>query len=94
MQDVNERRQLLEETEKKAVRDALVEERSRYCLLVAFLKPVVDEEVAMLSELSHLQEVVDQIQKHTADPYALPPASEQVGVETSVLVIQRYVKFA
>ncbi|XP_049787449.1 protein MTSS 2 [Schistocerca cancellata] len=78
LQDVNERRQLLEETEKKAVREALVEERSRYCLLVAFLKPVVDEEVAMLSELSHLQEVVDQIQKHTADPYTLPPASEQV----------------
>ncbi|XP_067003165.1 BAR/IMD domain-containing adapter protein 2-like 1 isoform X2 [Anabrus simplex] len=78
MQDVTERRQLLEETEKQAVRAALIEERSRFCLLVAFLKPVVDEEVAMLSELSHLQEVVDQIQKHTADPYTLPPASEQV----------------
>jgi len=37
-----------------------------------------DEEVAMLSELSHLQEVVDQVQKLTADPYTLPPASEQV----------------
>jgi hypothetical protein len=37
-----------------------------------------DEEVAMLSELSHLQEVVDQVQKLTADPFTLPPASEQV----------------
>jgi len=37
-----------------------------------------DEEVAMLSELSHLQEVVDQVQKLTTDPYTLPPASEQV----------------
>ncbi|XP_075215913.1 uncharacterized protein LOC142321586 isoform X2 [Lycorma delicatula] len=78
LQDVTERRHILEETEKKAVRAALIEERSRFCLLVAFLKPVVDEEVAMLSELSHLQEVVDQLEKHTADPYTLPPASEQV----------------
>jgi hypothetical protein len=37
-----------------------------------------DEEVAMLSELSHLQEVVDQVQKLTTDPFALPAASEQV----------------
>lgn len=78
LQDVTEHRHLLEETEKQAVRAALVEERSRFCLFVAFLKPVVDEEVAMLSELSHLQEVVDQVQKLTTDPYTLPPASEQV----------------
>lgn len=41
LQDVNERRQLLEETEKQAVRSALLEERSRFCLFVGFLKPVV-----------------------------------------------------
>ncbi|KAL1129975.1 hypothetical protein AAG570_012919, partial [Ranatra chinensis] len=81
LQDVSERKQVLEEIEKKAVRSALVEERSRFCLLVAFLKPVVNEEVAMLSELSHLQEVVDQLDKHTADPHSLPPASEQVITE-------------
>lgn len=32
----------------------------------------------MLSELSHLQEAMDQLEKHTSDPYSLPPASEQV----------------
>lgn len=37
-----------------------------------------DEEVAMLLELSHLQEVLDQLEKHTADPFTLPAASEQV----------------
>ncbi|XP_073995629.1 missing-in-metastasis isoform X3 [Rhodnius prolixus] len=78
LQDMTERKLVLEEIEKKAVRSALIEERSRFCLLVAFLKPVVDEEVAMLSELSHLQEVVDQLEKHSADPHTLPPASEQV----------------
>lgn len=32
----------------------------------------------MLTELSRLQEVVQQLDKHTADPQILPPASEQV----------------
>lgn len=41
LQDMTERRQLLEETEKQAVRAALLEERSRFCLFVGFLKPVV-----------------------------------------------------
>lgn len=49
---------------------------------------VQDEEVAMLSELSHLQEVVDQLEKHTADPYTLPPASEQVHVIRSTIIIR------
>lgn len=41
LQDITERRQLLEETEKHAVRAALVEERGRFCSFVGFLKPVV-----------------------------------------------------
>jgi hypothetical protein len=49
LQDVTERRHLLEETEKKAVKLALVEERSRFCLFVAFLKPVV---VSCISRLN------------------------------------------
>lgn len=32
----------------------------------------------MLMELTHLQEVSDQLQRHTASPHHLPPASEQV----------------
>lgn len=78
LQDVTERRQLLEETEKHAVRAALLEERGRFCSFVGLLKPVVDEEVAMLSEMGHLQEAVQQLEKHAADPGTLPPASEQV----------------
>ncbi|CAG9821314.1 unnamed protein product [Phaedon cochleariae] len=60
LQDVTERRQLLEETAKQAVRAAL------------------DEEVAMLTEIGHLQEAVQQLTKHSSDPAHLPPASEQV----------------
>ncbi|ENN70649.1 hypothetical protein YQE_12594, partial [Dendroctonus ponderosae] len=78
LQDVTERRQLLEETEKHAVRAALIEERGRFCTFVGLLKPVVDEEVAMLTEMGHLQEAVQQLEKHTSDPNTLPPASEQV----------------
>lgn len=38
---VQEKRLSLEETERKAVRAALLEERGRYCLLARFLKPVL-----------------------------------------------------
>lgn len=41
LQDVTERRKILEETEKQAVRAALLEERGRFCAFVALLKPVV-----------------------------------------------------
>ncbi|XP_076658127.1 uncharacterized protein LOC143362126 isoform X7 [Halictus rubicundus] len=78
---VQEKRLSLEETERRAVRAALLEERGRFCLLARFLKPVLDEEIAMLMELTHLQEVSDQLQRHAASPHHLPPASEQ---ETSV----------
>ncbi|XP_025411794.1 MTSS1-like protein isoform X3 [Sipha flava] len=81
LQDVSDRKAVLEETEKRAVREALIEERSRYCIFVTFLKPVLEEEVAMLMELSHLQEVMDKLEVHTAEPYSLPPASEQVLVD-------------
>lgn len=34
--------------------------------------------MAMLMELTHLQEVADQLEKHAASPQQLPPASEQL----------------
>ncbi|MEQ2165903.1 hypothetical protein GOODEAATRI_021966 [Goodea atripinnis] len=47
LQDVNVRYAFLEETEKRAVCRALIEERSRYCSFVSMLKPV------LVSALSH-----------------------------------------
>ena len=41
LSDVNDKYILLEETEKNAVRQALIEERSRFCLFISCLKPVV-----------------------------------------------------
>ena len=37
------------------------------------------EEMAMMTELGHLEEVIGQLDKHTADPFSLPAATEQVG---------------
>ena len=41
LQDVNVRYAVLEETEKRAVCRALIEERARYCNFVTMLKPVL-----------------------------------------------------
>ncbi len=40
MHDVNDKYILLEETEKNAVRQALIEERGRFCHFISCLKPV------------------------------------------------------
>ncbi|CAL8248644.1 unnamed protein product [Lota lota] len=78
MQDVNDKYILLEETEKQALRKALIEERQRFCCFVAMLRPVVDEEISMLGEVTHLQTISDDLKALTSDPHKLPPASEQV----------------
>ncbi|XP_029992582.1 MTSS I-BAR domain containing 2a isoform X5 [Sphaeramia orbicularis] len=78
MQDVSDLYLLMEETEKQAVRRALLEERSRYCTFINLLQPVVNVEIAMLGETTHLQAIVDDLTMLTEDPHKLPPASEQV----------------
>lgn len=45
MQDVSDKYILLEETEKQALRKALIEHRQRICCFVAMLRPVVVSEV-------------------------------------------------
>ncbi|XP_060937566.1 protein MTSS 1-like isoform X2 [Limanda limanda] len=81
MQDVSDKYILLEETEKQALRKALIEERQRFCCFVAMLRPVVDEEISMLGEVTHLQAISDDLKALTSDPHKLPPASEQVIVD-------------
>ncbi|XP_069035736.1 protein MTSS 1 isoform X2 [Lepisosteus oculatus] len=78
LQDVNEKYVVLEETEKRAVCRALIEERGRFCSFVSMLKPVLDEEIGMLGEVTHLQTILEDLSTLTADPNKLPPASEQV----------------
>ncbi|XP_052388193.1 protein MTSS 2-like isoform X4 [Carassius gibelio] len=78
MQDVSDMYLLMEETEKQAVRRALLEERGRYCTFISFLQPVVIGEIAMLGEVTHLQAIIDDLTVLTTDPHKLPEASEQV----------------
>ncbi|XP_023674497.1 protein MTSS 2-like isoform X2 [Paramormyrops kingsleyae] len=78
MQDVSDMCLLMEEMEKQAVRRALVEERGRFCTFIGFLQPVVNGEIAMLGEITHLQAIIDDLTMLTTDPHKLPPASEQV----------------
>ncbi|XP_028984204.1 protein MTSS 1-like isoform X3 [Betta splendens] len=78
MQDVNDKYILLEETEKQALRKALIEERQRFCCFVSLLQPVVDEEISLLGEVTHLQAISEDLKALTSDPHKLPPASEQV----------------
>ncbi|XP_076841410.1 MTSS I-BAR domain containing 2a isoform X2 [Brachyhypopomus gauderio] len=77
-QDVSDMYLLMEETEKQAVRRALLEERGRYCTFISFLQPVVNGEVAMLGEVTHLQGIIDDLTMLATDPHKLPEASEQV----------------
>ncbi|NXE25522.1 MTSSL protein, partial [Ardeotis kori] len=79
LQDVNDMYLLLEETEKQAVRKALIEERGRFCTFITFLQPVVNGELTMLGEITHLQGIIEDLVVLTAEPHKLPPASEQVS---------------
>ncbi|XP_063155734.1 protein MTSS 1 isoform X8 [Candoia aspera] len=78
LQDVNDKYLLLEETEKQAVRKALIEERGRFCSFISMLRPVIEEEISMLGEITHLQTISEDLKSLTMDPHKLPSSSEQV----------------
>ncbi|CAL1546265.1 unnamed protein product [Lymnaea stagnalis] len=78
MLEVNSKYHQLEETEKNSVRAALIEERSRFCLFITCLKPFVDNELKLLTEISHIGEIMESLCLQASDPSVLPPSSEQV----------------
>jgi hypothetical protein len=48
-------------------------------------------EISLASEMSHIEDLVQYLAKHTADPHCLPIASEQVikdikGIDYSTIV--------
>lgn len=55
MQTVNQQRAELEEVERKSLRSAMIEDRTRFCTFVTMLTPVVKQEVEVMYELGHLQ---------------------------------------
>ncbi|CAF0921030.1 unnamed protein product [Rotaria sordida] len=91
IQEVSNYYGMLEEREKQALRSAMIEERSRFCTLFTLLKPVMELEISLASEMSHIEDLVQCLTKHTTDPHCLPTASEQVikdikGIDYSTIV--------
>ncbi|UJR30738.1 hypothetical protein I4U23_018258 [Adineta vaga] len=91
IQEVSNYYGMLEEREKQALRSAMIEERSRFCTLFTLLKPVMELEVSLASEMSHIEDLVQCLAKHTAEPHSLPTTSEQVikdikGIDYSTIV--------
>jgi len=76
--DVHDQRLILEEMEKNAVRGAMIEERSRLCVFVSLLKPLLDMEVSALNEGVHIQELLESLCLQTEDPFVLPASCEQL----------------
>ncbi|MEQ2174456.1 hypothetical protein GOODEAATRI_008154, partial [Goodea atripinnis] len=61
MQDVSDLYLLMEETEKQAVRRALLEERGRYCTFINFLQPVVVSNIYVLKNQFELSSYLSQL---------------------------------
>ncbi|KAK5935891.1 hypothetical protein CgunFtcFv8_021208 [Champsocephalus gunnari] len=61
--------------------DSAMQDVTDMCLLMEEMEkqaPVVNGEIAMLGEITHLQAIIDDLTVLTTDPHKLPPASEQV----------------
>lgn len=86
MHDINQKRAELEDVERKSLRAAMVEERTRYCTFVNLLQPVVKEECEVMYELGHLQEAMDSIAIVTKDPTVLPQSSEELILESKTSI--------
>lgn len=82
MHDITQRKADLEEVERRSLRAAMIEERTRFCTFVNLLQPVVKEEFEMMYELGHLQEAMETIANVTKHPNILPQASEDLILET------------
>uniref|UniRef100_F7AS27 IMD domain-containing protein n=1 Tax=Ciona intestinalis TaxID=7719 RepID=F7AS27_CIOIN len=78
MHEVNDRFTSLEETEKSALRNLLVEERTRICLFANCLSPVLDMEVSMLNEVSNLHELTSDVARLCRNPKQLPTSTDQL----------------
>ena len=52
-----------------------MKELIKYASILLFVQ---DEEVGLLTEVTHLQEIMESLCLQSADPASLPPASEQV----------------
>jgi hypothetical protein len=76
--DLNSQFRKLFDQEKKCLRQVLNEDRHRFCNFVACLKPVIDEELGMLSELGQIEDVMHKLGRVATNPDILPEAADAV----------------
>jgi len=69
---------VLEEQERQAVRRINMEERAQFCGFAACLKPVLSEELAVMSEIENIGEMVDNLATIIRDPHVIPDTTDQV----------------
>ncbi|KRX53217.1 Metastasis suppressor protein 1, partial [Trichinella sp. T9] len=83
--DIKNRSNVLLSAEQQSLRQAMIEQRAQFCYFISCFKPIMDEELALLGEIAHMQELVEQLCRLTADPYTLPAASEAVIIDVKGL---------
>lgn len=69
---------MLEALEKNSVKMALIEERSRFCHFINCINPVMDRQLAMLSEMTHVSEIINYLQIQSLQPCFSPNQCYQV----------------
>lgn len=90
MHDISVRKADLEEVERRSLRAAMIEERTRFCTFVNLLEPVIKEEFEVMYELGHLQEAMETVSNVTKYPNILPQASEELILETKTSALYLY----
>ena len=69
---------VFEEHQKRALRKVMIEERSRYCILLNLFQPVVEQEVSLLSDAENLSTLLQEAAKQCEKPNNLPDAGEHI----------------
>ncbi|KAK4475143.1 hypothetical protein MN116_002228 [Schistosoma mekongi] len=76
--EVGLKKELVENTEKSAIRLLLLEERSRFCFFVSCLLPILECQSSMLNEIATMDELIKTLTKETEYPDQLVEDVESI----------------
>lgn len=76
--EVGLKKELVENTEKSAIRLLLLEERSRFCFFVSCLIPILECQSSMLNEIATIDELIKILTKETEYPDQLVEDVESI----------------
>lgn len=78
LQAIEDKVRRLEDVERSSIRRLMLAERDRYCFFVDSLKPSLESETSMLSEISNLQELLQALSIATEHPDQLLDEAEAI----------------